>query len=176
MDVVGAVNDSNLILPAGTSRSAPAIITFIPTAWCRTSRIWTICPSRRGNQLGFARRRRRSQGCQPVAVQHRTHRRPEVRLYSHHEIGRGQQHHTGGERRSRPGKTSLRPSGAASTNIVFDQSVFVKQALNTVLHEGFIGLVLTSLMILLFLGSMRATGAVLLSIRSPPSPPSWSST
>lgn len=50
------------------------------------------------------------------------------------------------------------------TDIVFDQSVFVKQALNTVLHEGLIGLVLTSLMILLFLGSMRATGAVLLSI------------
>src|ERR1700677_1811786 len=50
------------------------------------------------------------------------------------------------------------------TSIVFDQSVFVKQALNTVLHEGLIGLVLTSLMILLFLGSMRATGAVLLSI------------
>ena len=50
------------------------------------------------------------------------------------------------------------------TDIVFDQSVFVKQALNTVLHEGFIGLILTSLMILLFLGSVRATGAVLLSI------------
>jgi HAE1 family hydrophobic/amphiphilic exporter-1 len=50
------------------------------------------------------------------------------------------------------------------TDIVFDQSVFVKQALSTVLHEGLIGLVLTSLMILLFLGSMRATGAVLLSI------------
>jgi HAE1 family hydrophobic/amphiphilic exporter-1 len=50
------------------------------------------------------------------------------------------------------------------TSIVFDQSVFVRQALSTVLHEGFIGLVLTSLMILLFLGSMRATGAVLLSI------------
>jgi multidrug efflux pump subunit AcrB len=46
------------------------------------------------------------------------------------------------------------------TSIVFDQSVFVKEALNTVLHEGLIGLVLTSLMILLFLGSMRATGAV----------------
>ena len=50
------------------------------------------------------------------------------------------------------------------TDIVFDQSVFVKQALNTVLHEGLIGLILTSIMILLFLGSMRATGAVLLSI------------
>jgi len=50
------------------------------------------------------------------------------------------------------------------TAIVFDQSVFVKEALNTVLHEGVIGLVLTSLMILIFLGSMRATFAVLLSI------------
>src|SRR5580658_8860693 len=50
------------------------------------------------------------------------------------------------------------------TDIVFDQSKFVRQALSTVLHEGLIGLVLTSLMILVFLGSMRATGAVLLSI------------
>jgi multidrug efflux pump subunit AcrB len=50
------------------------------------------------------------------------------------------------------------------TSIVFDQSVFVKEALQTVLHEGVIGLVLTSLMILIFLGSMRATFAVLLSI------------
>jgi len=50
------------------------------------------------------------------------------------------------------------------TDIVFDQSVFVRQALNTVVHEGLIGLGLTSLMILLFLGSLRATFAVLLSI------------
>jgi HAE1 family hydrophobic/amphiphilic exporter-1 len=50
------------------------------------------------------------------------------------------------------------------TAIVFDQSVFVKEAIKTVLHEGVIGLVLTSLMILIFLGSMRATVAVLLSI------------
>jgi hydrophobic/amphiphilic exporter-1 (mainly G- bacteria), HAE1 family len=50
------------------------------------------------------------------------------------------------------------------TDIAFDQSVFVKNALTTVMHEGAIGLILTSLMILLFLGSMRATGAVLLSI------------
>ncbi len=50
------------------------------------------------------------------------------------------------------------------TDVVFDQSIFVKNALNTVLHEGLMGLVLTSLMILLFLGSPRATGAVLLSI------------
>jgi multidrug efflux pump subunit AcrB len=48
--------------------------------------------------------------------------------------------------------------------VVFDQSVFVKNAIETLLHEGGIGLILTALMILLFLGSMRGTFAVLLSI------------
>ncbi|MGA7909454.1 MAG: efflux RND transporter permease subunit [Candidatus Sulfotelmatobacter sp.] len=48
--------------------------------------------------------------------------------------------------------------------VVFDQSVFVKEAIKTLLHEGLIGLVLTSLMILMFLGSFRATTAVFLSI------------
>jgi multidrug efflux pump subunit AcrB len=49
-------------------------------------------------------------------------------------------------------------------NVVFDQSVFVKEAIKTLLHEGLIGLLLTSLMILIFLGSFRATTAVFLSI------------
>jgi multidrug efflux pump subunit AcrB len=49
-------------------------------------------------------------------------------------------------------------------DVAFDQSVFVKHALETVFHEGTMGLVLTSLMILIFLGSLRATSAVLLSI------------
>ncbi len=50
------------------------------------------------------------------------------------------------------------------TDVLFDQSVYVREAIKTVLHEGLIGLVLTSIMILLFLGSVRATSAVLLSI------------
>ena len=49
-------------------------------------------------------------------------------------------------------------------SVVFDQSVYVKEAIRTVLHEGLLGLILTSLMILIFLGSVRATSAVLLSI------------
>lgn len=48
--------------------------------------------------------------------------------------------------------------------VVFDQSVFVRMAIENLLHEGLIGLVLTGLMILLFLGSFRATAAVFLSI------------
>src|SRR5665213_2745066 len=51
-----------------------------------------------------------------------------------------------------------------TADLLFDQSVFVKEAINTVLHETLIGLGLTSILILLFLGNFRATTAVLLSI------------
>jgi HAE1 family hydrophobic/amphiphilic exporter-1 len=50
------------------------------------------------------------------------------------------------------------------TKVVFDQSIFVRNAIENLIHEGLIGLVLTGLMILIFLGSMRATIAVFLSI------------
>src|ERR1051325_774323 len=50
------------------------------------------------------------------------------------------------------------------TRVAFDQSAFVKTAIETLLHEGGIGLFLTSLLILVFLGSMRATVAVFFSI------------
>ncbi|MHB1958109.1 MAG: efflux RND transporter permease subunit [Acidobacteriaceae bacterium] len=48
--------------------------------------------------------------------------------------------------------------------VVFDQSIFVKMAVNNVIREGGIGLLLTAIMILLFLGNLRATVAVMLSI------------
>jgi multidrug efflux pump subunit AcrB len=50
------------------------------------------------------------------------------------------------------------------TQVVFDQSLFVKAAIENLVHEGAIGLFLTGLLILLFLGSLRATAAVFLSI------------
>jgi len=55
------------------------------------------------------------------------------------------------------------------TGLVFDQSVYAKKAIRTVLHEGWLGLLLTNPMILLFLGSFPATTAVVLSIP----PRSW---
>jgi multidrug efflux pump subunit AcrB len=50
------------------------------------------------------------------------------------------------------------------TRVVFDQSKFVKTAIETLLDEGGIGLLLTTVMILVFLGSIRATVAVFFSI------------
>jgi hydrophobic/amphiphilic exporter-1 (mainly G- bacteria), HAE1 family len=50
------------------------------------------------------------------------------------------------------------------TTVVFDQSVFVKTAIENLIDEGVLGLLLTGLMILVFLGNIRATLAVFLSI------------
>jgi multidrug efflux pump subunit AcrB len=50
------------------------------------------------------------------------------------------------------------------TAVVFDQSIFVKLAIRNLVKEASIGLVLTGVMILVFLGSPRATFAVMLSI------------
>jgi multidrug efflux pump subunit AcrB len=48
--------------------------------------------------------------------------------------------------------------------VMFDQSVFVRNAIKNLMHEGAIGLILTGVMILVFLGSFRATLGVFLSI------------
>jgi multidrug efflux pump subunit AcrB len=53
---------------------------------------------------------------------------------------------------------------ALRTAVVFDQSIFVKLAIKNLVKEATIGLVLTGLMILVFLGSPRATFVVMLSI------------
>jgi len=50
------------------------------------------------------------------------------------------------------------------TAVVFDQSVFVKVAVKNLIKEATIGIVLTGIMILVFLGSPRATLAVMLAI------------
>lgn len=54
--------------------------------------------------------------------------------------------------------------GELRSRVVFDQSEFVKTAIETLIHEGALGLFLTSAMILIFLGSFRATLAVCFSI------------
>ncbi len=51
-----------------------------------------------------------------------------------------------------------------AARVVFDQSRFIKNAIVTLGEEGAIGVFLTSVMVLLFLGNMRATVAVFLSI------------
>jgi multidrug efflux pump subunit AcrB len=62
-----------------------------------------------------------------------------------------------------PGIRASAPPGM-QINELFDQSVFVRDSINSVLREGAIAAGLTALMILLFLGSWRSTVVVMVSI------------
>src|SRR3984885_4124739 len=62
-----------------------------------------------------------------------------------------------------PELRSLLPSGVTLTSL-FDQSIFVKAALNSVIMGGLMAAGLTALMILLFLGNWRLTLIILASI------------
>ena len=53
---------------------------------------------------------------------------------------------------------------ACKLNLVFDQSVYVREAITSLEHEGLIGAGLAGLMVLLFLASFRSTVAILVSI------------
>lgn len=49
-------------------------------------------------------------------------------------------------------------------DLIGDQSIFVRSALDAVLHEGALAALLTSLMVLLFIGSLRSTAIIATSI------------
>ncbi len=50
------------------------------------------------------------------------------------------------------------------TKVVFDQSIFIKSTIKSLVYEGSLGLALTGIMILIFLSSFRATIATFFSI------------
>jgi multidrug efflux pump subunit AcrB len=165
MDVVRAVNDQNLILPAGDVKMGPfdqylysnslvdnmAQLNDIPlktegNSWVRVSDIGKAEDSN-ATQYNIVRVAGQKSSYIPILKQ-------------------------GGDTntiqvvdgvRSLLGHLYDIPK-QMKADLLFDQSVFVKEAISTVLDESLIGLALTSLMILLFLGNFRATTAVLLSI------------
>ena len=165
MDVVGAVNDSNLILPAGDVKIGPndyyvysnslvkdikdlddVPLKTVGTKWVS---VRDVGEAKDASQLQYNIVRIDGQKSAYIPIMKQGGDTNTVQVVN--DVSNLTNH-----------LFDLPPQ--LKTAIVFDQSVFVIQALKTVLHEGLMGLVLTSLMILIFLGSMRATFAVLLSI------------
>ncbi len=165
MDVVHAVNDQNLILPAGDVKMGPFDYYVYSNSLVDNMTQLNDVPLKTvGRFLGARERRRQGRGLERHSVQHRARGRAEIVL--HPDLKQGGDTNTiqvvDGVRNLLRHLYDIPKQMKA--DLLFDQSVFVKEAINTVLHEGLIGLVLTSIMILLFLGNFRATTAVLLSI------------
>jgi multidrug efflux pump subunit AcrB len=165
MDVVRAVNDANLILPAGNIRIGPMDYPIYTNSQFRDMDGIMQLPVKTVGQsfvtvsdLGIAKDAAQIQynivrvDGQPSAYQ------PVLRQ--------------GGDTNTIAVVDAVKSEIAnlldvpesLVARVVFDQSKFVKNSIEALLHEGGIGLLLTCLMILIFLGSLRATVAVSLSI------------
>ena len=165
MDVVRSVNNSNLILPAGDVQIGPLDYNIYTNSQLET--VGEI------NQLPL-----KMVGSSPVRISDVGYAKDAQQIQTNLVRVDGQRSvylpvlKQGGDTNTiavvdgvRQALTKLFdvPSDLI-TKVVFDQSKFVKTAIETLLHEGAIGLFLTSIMILIFLGSMRATLAVFFSI------------
>jgi multidrug efflux pump subunit AcrB len=165
MDVVNAINDSNLILPAGDVRIGPKDYNIYANSQVPTPNDVNSIPLRSvGNASILV-------GDVGHAVDGGQLQTNIVRVDGQHSVyipvlKQGGASNTitivDGIRKATAHLLDIPQQ--LKTSVVFDQSVFVKTAIKNVISEGAIGLCLTGIMILLFLGNLRATVAVLLSI------------
>jgi multidrug efflux pump subunit AcrB len=165
MDVVRSVNDSNLILPAGDVQIGPLDYNIYTNSQLRTVKEIDQLPIKMVHQspvriadIGYAED---GHEIQTNIVRVDGQRSVYVPVLKQ-----------GGDTNTIAVVDGIKESvlhlfdvpKQLVIKVVFDQSLFVKAAIETLLHEGGLGLVLTSIMILIFLGSMRATVAVFFSI------------
>lgn len=165
MDVVRQVNESNLILPAGDVKIGPFDYNLYSNAQAPSAKAINTMPLKTVGQssvmVADIGKAMDAQAIQTNIV--RVDGQPSVYLPILKQ---------GGDTNTIAVVNGIRAAlrelvdipKQLVTRVVFDQSVFVKIAIKNLISEGTIGLVLTGLMILLFLGSMRATAAVFLSI------------
>jgi len=165
MDVVRTVNDSNLILPAGDVKIGPIDYNLYTNSQLPTTEEINHLPLKTvGNSSVMVQDIGKAMDGHAIQANIvRVDGQPSVYLPILKQ---------GGDTNTISVVNGIKDAVAKLTDVpkqlvakvVFDQSLFVKKAIDNLLHEGAIGLVLTGLMILLFLGSMRATAAVFLSI------------
>jgi len=165
MDVVRATNDSNLILPAGDVRIGPLDYNLYTNAQVPNADALNQVPLK-------------TVGVNSVFIADVGH--AEDGSFTQYNIVRvnGQRsvyvpvQKQGGDTNTIAVVSGIRQAikhlrdipEQLKTHVNLDQSVFVNSAIRTVLIEGAMGVALTAAMVLLFLGSGRATLAVFLSI------------
>lgn len=165
MDVVRKVNDANLILPAGDVKIGPVDYSLFTNSQIDKMKDIDSIPLKTVDNsfvtvgdVGYAK-----DGSQIQYNIVRIDGQPSVYLPVLKQGGDSNTIAVVDGVRSALSKLVDVPASLV-TKVVFDQSTFVKNAINNLVHEGTIGLVLTGAMILIFLGSPRGTIGTFLSI------------
>jgi multidrug efflux pump subunit AcrB len=165
MDVVQTVNDANAILPAGDVRIGPRDYNIYSNSQFPNTRAMNRVPLKAiGNGvLRFADVGRAEDS---AAIQYNVVRvdgQKSVYLPILRQGGNSNTIAIVNGVRGRVSHLLDVPKNLIAT-VVFDQSQYVKTAIKNVIREIAIGLLLTAFMVLIFLGSLRGTVSVLLSI------------
>ncbi len=165
MDVVNTINDMNSILPAGDVRIGPLDYNIYSNSQLPNAKEWNDVPLKAiGNNVlrfGDVGKAEDSSAIQYNLVRvdgQKSVYLPILRQGGNSntiQIVNGIREHV---------KNLIDVPKNLIASVVFDQSEYVKTAIANVLHEGGMGLGLTALMILIFLGSIRGTISVLFSI------------
>jgi HAE1 family hydrophobic/amphiphilic exporter-1 len=165
MDVVRAVNNANLILPSGDVKLGPYDYTIFTNSQFRTINEINQIPLKAVGQsvVRVADVGRAEDGHQIQVNIVKVDGQPSVYLPVMKQGGDTNTISVVDGVKNLVGRLVDVPSQLVAS-VVFDQSLFVKRAIETLLEEGGTGLLLTALMVLVFLGSFRATTAVFLSI------------
>ena len=165
MDVVRAVNNANLILPSGDVKLGPFDYTIFTNSQFRTIPEINQIPLKavgqstvRVSDVGWA-----EDGHQIQVNVVKVDGQPSVYLPVMKQGGDTNTIAVVDGIKDLVGRLVDVPSQIVPS-VVFDQSLFVKRAIETLVREGGVGLLLTGVMVLVFLGSFRATVAVFLSI------------
>jgi multidrug efflux pump subunit AcrB len=165
MDVVRTVNNSNLILPAGDVKIGPLDYGLYTNSQLPGIEDINKLPLKtvNGNPVMVADVGKAADG---AAIQTNIVRIDGQRSAYLPVLKQGGDSNTiaivNGVKKAMTDLLDVPKSLVAS--VVFDQSVFVKTAIENLVHEGAIGMLLTGVMILVFLANFRATFAVFLSI------------
>ncbi|MGA8875667.1 MAG: efflux RND transporter permease subunit [Candidatus Korobacteraceae bacterium] len=165
MDVVDVVNKANSILPAGDVRIGPLDYNIYSNSQLPNAKDWNEVPLKAiGNNVlrfGDIGKAEDSSALQYNIV--RVDGQKSVYLPILRQGGNSNTIQIVNGIEDRVKHLLDIPKNLIAT-VVFDQSQYVKKAIANVLREGGMGLGLTALMILIFLGSIRGTISVLFSI------------
>ncbi len=164
MDVVGALNNANMILPAGDVKIGPVDYNIYANSQLGTLREIAQVPIKSGQRevvIGDVASVKDAASIQSNIVRIDGQRSVYLPVLKQ-----------GGDSNTIEVVEGIRKAvsqligvpRSLIANVVFDQSVFVKNAIRNLVGEGIIGLCLTGLLILVFLGNLRATVGVFLSI------------
>lgn len=158
IDVVGAIRESNILLPTGGARigdidyqidsdsiyESPQAMDFIPLA------------TKAGNASYLRDVGTTEDAARIQTGMVRINGRRQVYVPIYRQQGSSTLGVVDGVRAAIPAMKDRIPDNVA-LDVVMDQSVYVRGSIESLLHEGVLGAVLASAMILVFLGSVRTT-------------------